>query len=112
MNNEMKMNVLEMLLMGKKESEPNIKGNHPYEIGKNYHIRTVTMAISGKLKAVYENELVFENASWVADTGRFSEYLKDTSKVDENEPFKNDVIVGRGALIDMTLIERLYTNVK
>lgn len=86
--------------------------NHPYIIGKNYHVRTVTMAIAGKLKAVYDNEFVFENASWVADTGRFNEYLIDTSKIKENEPFKNDVIIGRGALIDCTEIESVFTGVK
>lgn len=86
--------------------------NHPYEIGKNYHVRTVTMAIAGTLKAVYEQELVFEKASWVADTGRFNEYLADTSKVSENEPFANDVIVGRGAIVDCTEIDSVYSKVK
>lgn len=70
------------------------------------------MAIAGTLKAVYDKELVFEKASWVADTGRFNEYLKDTNKVDENEPFKNDVIVGRGAIVDCTEIDSVFSSVK
>lgn len=84
----------------------------PYEVGKNYHVRTVTMAVAGKLKAVYSNELVLENASWVADTGRFNEYLADTSKLNENEPFKYDVIVGRGAIVDCTQVDRVFEDVK
>lgn len=112
----MKLKLLEMLLIDEKVCNESVsdsnKNDHPYEIGKNYHIRTVTMAIAGKLKAVYQNELVFEKASWVADTGRYNEYLKDTEKVQENEPFVNDVIVGRGALIDMTEIDTIYTHVK
>ena len=85
---------------------------HPFVLGLTYHCRTVTMAIAGTLKAVYDNELVFENASWVADTGRFNEYLKDTSLVNENEPFKYDVIVGRNAIIDMTQIDSVFEEVK
>ena len=85
---------------------------HPYQVGKLYHCRTVTMAIAGKLKAVYDSELVFEDASWVASTGRFNEYLKDTNKIDENEPFQNDVIVGRGAIVDCTEIASVYRDVK
>ena len=84
----------------------------PYEIGKNYHVRTVTMAIAGELKAVYDTELVFKKASWVADTGRFNEYLKNTLKLNENEPFKNDVIVGRGAIIDCTEVDEVFKGVK
>lgn len=65
-----------------------------------------------RVKAVYEQELVFEEASWVADTGRFNEYLNDTENVSENEPFKYDVIVGRGAVIDCTEIDKVYGKVK
>ena len=91
---------------------PSTNAAHPYEIGKLYHVRTVTMAIAGKLKAVYDNELVFEDASWVASSGRFNEYLKDCNRVDENEPFNHDVIVGRGAIIDCTEMDAIYTKVK
>ena len=105
----------EMLLeefMGKPNVAAECQTTSPYVLGKSYHVRTVTMAIAGKLKAIYENELVFEKASWVADTGRFNEYLVDTTKVSENEPFKNDVIIGRGALIDCTEIDGAYDSVK
>jgi hypothetical protein len=74
---------------------------HPFTIGDAYLIRTVTMTISGRLIEVYPTELVFEDAAWIADTGRFSESF--TSGFDEVEPFPSGrVIVGRGALIDMT----------
>ena len=74
---------------------------HPYEVGKKYLIRTVTMTICGELKNVFESELVFTKASWIADTGRFHDSLKSCN-FDEVEPFVNDVIVGRGSLIDCT----------
>ena len=74
-------------------------------IGENYFIRTVTMALLGKLINVTEKELVLENASWIADTGRFHQFIKE-GKLDnssEVEPFVDDVIVNRSALIDATV---------
>ena len=81
-------------------------------IGKSYHIRTVTMDFAGTLKAISDNELVLSDASWIADSGRFNEYLKDTSKVSENEPYKNDVCVNRQAITDATEIDKQFTEVK
>lgn len=97
------------------EKEPfNLKevSQHPYIIGLDYHVRTVTMAIAGTLLSVYDKELVFQNASWVADTGRFSAYLKDTDNVSENEPFPNDVIIGRGSIIDCTQVSEAFKDLK
>ena len=53
-----------------------MKVNHPYKIGSNYLIRTVTMIYTGKLVAVYDKELVISSASWIADTGRFADALR------------------------------------
>ena len=50
--------------------------NHPYEIGANYLIRTVTMIDTGRLVAVTDQELVIEEAAWIADTGRFTQALQ------------------------------------
>lgn len=73
---------------------------HPYEIGKNYFIRTVTMYITGKLEAVYEHELVLSSAAWIAEVGRFADAMKSID-FEEVEPFPDgNVIVGRGAIID------------
>ena len=77
----------------------NTDTNHPYKIGLKYLIRTVTMTQVGKLIAIYQNELVLQNASWVADTGKFN-YALTTGDLDEVEPFNGNVIVGRGAIID------------
>ncbi len=81
-------------------------GDHPYQIGKNYFIRTVTMAYVGRLIAVYDNELLLQNASWVADSGRFNEVFTkglENSSSSEIEPYKDDVVVGRGAIVDASL---------
>jgi hypothetical protein len=76
---------------------------NPFQIGKAYLIRTVTMTLVGRLKAVYDQELVLSEASWIADTGRFSDTLKKgESNLNEVEPFYADVIVGRGSIVDAT----------
>jgi len=80
--------------------------SHPFEIGKSYFIRTVTMAHVGKLEAVHDDILVLSNASWVADCGRLSDAMKsglEAISTSEIEPFVNNLLVGRGALIDMTI---------
>lgn len=74
--------------------------HQPYPIGKNVLVRTVTMIQVGRLVEVGPQELVLEDASWVADTERWSEML-NTGSVRENEPYpEGRVIVGRGAIID------------
>ena len=78
---------------------------HPWVIGANYFIRTVTMAQTGKLVAVYAQELVLENAAWIADTGRFAQAV-EKAEFSEVEPFPvgRCVIVGRAAIIDAVSI--------
>lgn len=74
-------------------------GNHPYQIGASYFIRTVTHYYTGRLVAVYENELVLEDAAWIPDTGRYAN-LFQTGKPEEVEPLSEPVIIGRKAIID------------
>jgi len=70
-----------------------------WKIGQAYFIRTVTMYLTGRLVKLTAQELVLEEAAWIADTGRFSEAMK-TGKFDEVEPFHGPVIVGRGSIVD------------
>lgn len=76
--------------------------SHPFKNGENYFIRTVTMIVCGKLEAVHDTELLMSSASWIADTGRFHDALK-TGTLNEVEPFIDDVIIGRGSIIDATI---------
>lgn len=77
----------------------------PWEIGKNYLIRTVTMIDTGVLVAVTEHELVLEEAAWVADTGRFAQAVENAS-FGEVEPFPaGKVIIGRGSIVDAVRIK-------
>jgi hypothetical protein len=76
--------------------------NSPYQVGKKYFIRTVTHHYTGLLTKVTQSELVLEDAAWIADDGRFMNALKE-GKLKEVEPFIDDVIIGRGAIIDATV---------
>jgi len=78
------------------------KSNPFMEIGKCYFIRTVTHYFTGRLIWVGDKEIVLEDACWIADTGRFNEFMKEKT-VNESEPFPDKpVIIGRGSIIDMT----------
>jgi len=73
----------------------------PFCVGKKYFVRTATMAQLGLLKAVVGDFLVLEKASWIADTGRFHEFLRDGT-CSEYEGFPNNCIVPTGSIIDAT----------
>ena len=77
-----------------------------WEMGKHYLIRTVTMIDAGKLIGVTEHELILEDASWIADTGRFSDAVAK-AEFGEVEPFPDGrVIIGRGAVVDAVQIKK------
>lgn len=48
-----------------------------FEIGKCYFIRTVTLYQVGRVVAISGQFVKLEDASWIADTGRFSDALKN-----------------------------------
>ena len=95
--------------------DPNMR-DHFFNIGGNYLIRTVTFTYLGNLMAVGEKELLLGGTSWVADTGRFSNSLKDGVTNQDNseiEPCNTDIVIGRGAIVDMIPYNReLPTNKK
>lgn len=76
---------------------------HPYEIGKCYLIRTVTMIYTGRLLEVYKDELVIENAAWIAETARWADTCAK-GELREVEPYVKDdkVIISRGAILDVS----------
>jgi len=101
MNIEQIIKILELTKDSQKSDSSSV---YPWKTGQNYFIRTVTMHLVGKLVAVTDKELVLENASWIADSGRFHNALK-TGGFEEIEPFINDVIVNRSSVIDATIFD-------
>ena len=99
---------IQQLISGNKE----VNQDCPFEIGEMYLIRTVTFTLTGKIKSKTNQFIVLEQADWIADTGRFSESLENQDKFNEVEPFKNDAIVAKGAIVDATKITKLIRKMK
>lgn len=79
--------------------------NSAWEIGQIYLIRTVTMIDTGRVVAVTQQEIILEDAAWIADTGRFSDAVA-MAEFGEIEPFPDGrVILGRGSIIDAVKIK-------
>jgi hypothetical protein len=74
--------------------------SHPYKIGTAYLIRGVTMYYTGRLISVSRQELVLEDAAWVADTGRYNEAVRKGT-LGEVEPIVGHCIIGRGSIVDV-----------
>ena len=80
--------------------------DHPYKVGKAYFIRTVTFYFTGRLVRVTNQELVLEDAAWIADTGRFATAL-ETGDFSEVEPYPaQELIIGRSSIIDAILWDK------
>lgn len=79
---------------------------HPWEIGKNYFLRTVTHHFTGHLVEVYDAEIVLTQAAWIADDGRFTAAV-GKGEFSEVEVFPKDkkVIISRASLIDAVTID-------
>lgn len=111
------MNIEELTIKEARELmalfNPQPKSVHPFEMGKNYFIRTVTHHHTGRLVDVTPTELVLENAAWIADDGRLTAALA-TGEFSEVEMFPagSRVIIGRGSLIDALVIQSIPTSQK
>jgi len=70
--------------------------------GNKVFVRTVTMYFTGIVTEVGEHEISLEEASWIADTGRFNNFLV-SGTANEVEPIPDGrVTIGRGAIVDVT----------
>jgi hypothetical protein len=66
--------------------------------GKCYFIRTVTYHLVGKVAKIEGDFMLLKDASWVADSGRFMNALKE-GKLNEVEPV-GDAIVNLQSITD------------
>jgi len=71
----------------------------PFEIGKSYLIRTVTLYYTGRVKDAKGKFVQLEEAAWIADAGRWEQATKDGS-FNEVEPFHYDPWINTDAVID------------
>jgi len=73
----------------------------PYKVGDKVFIRSVTLYYIGKIEKIEGDWVTLSNASWIADTGRFFDFLKD-GECNEYESFQNNVSIHIGSMIDIT----------
>jgi hypothetical protein len=71
----------------------------PFEIGKAYLFRTVTHIEVGRVRRIIGKFVELEEASWIADTGRYHDCLKNGT-FSEVEPYPLYTGVNTDALIN------------
>lgn len=69
-------------------------------VGKNWLIKTVTCYYVGEAVKVVGNLIQLRNASWVADTGRFMDAIKD-GVLSEVEPIHASCFVNINASVNI-----------
>lgn len=79
---------------------PLYAGKLPFKVGDGVFVRTVTHHQVGRVIAITPTEIVLDDASWVAEDGRFSEALA-TGKLNEVEQGPGWCVIGRGAVVDI-----------
>lgn len=67
-------------------------------VGKKFFFRTVTYHILGKVEKIIGSIVKLSTASWIADSGRFEQAIKE-GKLDEVEPL-GDWFINLNSLTD------------
>ena len=96
MKNSLLERLLEKALAEEVIEESRIDG--PFEVGKAYLIRTVTYHQIGILKEIMGDFLIFKDASWVADSGRFSDCI--TKGTFSEVEYVGPMIINKTAIVD------------
>jgi hypothetical protein len=71
-------------------SEQGLRSETMIEVGKCYYIETVTKYWTGRVTRVDCDWIELEDAAWIADTGRFHEFIENGT-ASEVEPIKSGV---------------------
>lgn len=86
--------------MAKANAKKSIKP-FPFIVGDKVFIRTVTLYYTGEILAVDDAWVTLGTAAWIADTGRFHQFLTE-GKCNEYEGFPESVSVPLGSVIDVS----------
>ncbi len=60
-----------------KKQKVAVGSSEVFEIGKEVFIRTVTYHYTGRIVDVSEGFVFLEDVAWIADSGRFTEFMKE-----------------------------------
>ncbi len=86
---------LRSILSGGNDAQPGTS----MAIGQKVFIRSVTHYHVGRVVSVTAHEVALDDASWVADSGKWGEALAKGT-LSEHEPFPGLAIVRLGAIVD------------
>jgi len=70
-------------------------------IGRTVFVRTVTYHYTGLLALCDGQFIRLDNACWIADSGRFADFLK-TGEASEVEPYPDRCFISMGAIVDIS----------
>jgi len=98
-----KLNVIDFLtLLVKRVFGEKLPGEAMKE-GNCYFVRTCTHYTLGRLKHLSSGELIFEEASWIPNSGRWHNLLANgPDELDEVEPYVGLCYVARQSIVDYT----------
>lgn len=69
--------------------------------GDKVFVRSVTNFYTGEIVKISKSWIELRDAAWIADTGRFSDALKNGT-LNEVEPYPSGVVLSRGAIVDVS----------
>lgn len=74
----------------------------PFRVREKYIIRTITMINIGRLVDITGHFLTLDDASWIADAGRWEECITKPEGIKISEKFKDPVIINVQCIVDAT----------
>ena len=63
-----------------------------FNVGENVFLRKITMILTGRVVATYDTYIELDNASWIADTGRYANAVR-SGEFSEVEPYPYNLVV-------------------
>jgi hypothetical protein len=80
--------------------QSNDAGTLPFAVGDAILIRTVTMMLLGRVKAIASDYVVLDDAGWIAESSRFGEMLA-MGAINEYERAPSWCLVAWGSFVDV-----------
>lgn len=95
----------ELLALFNRESQAQPASPFPsyVSVGKPVFVRTVTGFYTGRVVSASAHGLDLADAAWIADTGRFADFLKSGPTAQtEIEPYPDGVFILHGVIVDVS----------
>lgn len=77
----------------KKQVNKKVGTSKRFVIGKTYFIRTATYHYTGEVVDLAEDCVFLTKVCWIADSGRFSQFIQGETDANESEPYSPEAIV-------------------